>query len=568
MGLAASQARLLLLTARKNDIESQMMSISNEKLSLSRQSAKLSQQYSDALNAQKLVWNTGTDSLDLSYSLLMTPNTLDGQYLLSNATDGSIIMDSSMASKLGLSTSGTASSFNALYPSAGTFVAKCMGVTGSDATTIINKANTMVQAGESTDLSSSKFTTAYNDSDVFSYLSDVDNGYTLSYYITGQTDLQSTTYNNDASTSQVLQFFSCPDTGNGLNAEYRTAATAALKSYVSGVCADSIDAVLAVLDNNYSYSGSSWDKIEEAANKARRDTINFYGNALNSGSYLNSSGKSIDGTVSDTKGLNGVSDNSDGGEELFLDVTQVIKTFLAYFDAECDKVNGGNGNSYTSEIGAPTTKTIPGSSSTPASNTYNASSASNNPYGGGSSGGTTPSTTIQTPGTTTRRSIGGTSITCGETRDSDAVVNDPSDDLNKDGIGDTYELKYYINMYNALKTHGWQINENISNSKYLQSQVMYGNISVLQLTSSGSWSALSSNDVNSPLETVADESGNDQAEAKYEAAKDELDYKESKLDIQMNDLDTERSAVETEVDSVQKIINKNIEGSFKLFQNA
>lgn len=563
MGLAASQARLLLLTSRKNDVEGQMMSISNEKLSLSRQSAKLSQQYSDALNAQKLVWNTGTDSLDLSYGLLTTPTTLDGQYLLADP-NGSIILDSTLASKLGLSDSGTASSFKSLYPSAGTFVAKCMGVTGADADTIITDANKMVQSGVSTDLSSSKFTTAYSDSDVFSYLSDTDNGYTVPYFITGNDDEQTTYYNNNGSPN-VVQFFHCPDTGNGLSSEYKTAATAAVKSFVSNICSDSTDAILAVLDGKYNYSSSTWDKIEAAATKAKQDTVNFYGNNMQNGKYWvnsDSSDNSNNNTSKGIEGSNAIADDTRAGEELYIDVSQITKTFLAYFDAECDKINGGTGSNYTSEVGDysikyGTTHTQTGSSVSVVNGVYT----------------TTPTYTDTTTATgsnsaTQRKAVGGTGTVCGETVDSDIAVGDASEDLNKDGIGDTYELKFYINMYNALANRGWQLNENVTNSKYMQNQIMYGNISVLQLTSEGNWSALSSNDVNSPLETVADDSGTNQAEAKYEASKDELDYKESKLDLQMNDLDTERSAIETEVDSVQKLINKNIEGSFKLFQNA
>ena len=54
MGLAASQSRLLLLTARKNAVEAQMMTISNEKLMLSRKVADASKAYNNALNTKVL----------------------------------------------------------------------------------------------------------------------------------------------------------------------------------------------------------------------------------------------------------------------------------------------------------------------------------------------------------------------------------------------------------------------------------------------------------------------------------------------------------------------------------
>lgn len=54
MGLAASQGRLLLLTARKSDLELQAQTISQERLLLSIQQETLATEYSDAVNNQ--VW--------------------------------------------------------------------------------------------------------------------------------------------------------------------------------------------------------------------------------------------------------------------------------------------------------------------------------------------------------------------------------------------------------------------------------------------------------------------------------------------------------------------------------
>ena len=56
MGLAASQARMLFLTARKNDVEFSQMKIADDKLSLSRNTEELSDDYNRALNARKLTW--------------------------------------------------------------------------------------------------------------------------------------------------------------------------------------------------------------------------------------------------------------------------------------------------------------------------------------------------------------------------------------------------------------------------------------------------------------------------------------------------------------------------------
>lgn len=55
------------------------------------------------------------------------------------------------------------------------------------------------------------------------------------------------------------------------------------------------------------------------------------------------------------------------------------------------------------------------------------------------------------------------------------------------------------------------------------------------------------------------------AEARYESENRKIDNKESQLDMQLTKLETERKAITTEFDSVKKVINDNIERSFKTF---
>lgn len=83
MGLAASQARLLTITARKADCEFQSMTLSHQKLSLSRDMEAVSTNYQNALNATKLVYNyegMGTDQMNLTYGLLMSPSVYNDYY--------------------------------------------------------------------------------------------------------------------------------------------------------------------------------------------------------------------------------------------------------------------------------------------------------------------------------------------------------------------------------------------------------------------------------------------------------------------------------------------------------
>jgi hypothetical protein len=55
------------------------------------------------------------------------------------------------------------------------------------------------------------------------------------------------------------------------------------------------------------------------------------------------------------------------------------------------------------------------------------------------------------------------------------------------------------------------------------------------------------------------------AEAEYDAAMTQINAKDKQIDIEMKNIDTEHQAIQTEYDSVKKVIDKNIERSFKIF---
>ena len=55
------------------------------------------------------------------------------------------------------------------------------------------------------------------------------------------------------------------------------------------------------------------------------------------------------------------------------------------------------------------------------------------------------------------------------------------------------------------------------------------------------------------------------AQAKYDRLQQEIQNQDKKLEIELDNLETQRNAVNTEIESVQKVISDNIEGSFKIF---
>lgn len=100
MGLAASQARFLGLTARKASCEFQTTQLAQQKMQISQQLSEASFEYANSMNATKLVWDN--DSLEnvygMTYSLLMMPSDANdyNPYLITSKT-GAIVLNSRYA---------------------------------------------------------------------------------------------------------------------------------------------------------------------------------------------------------------------------------------------------------------------------------------------------------------------------------------------------------------------------------------------------------------------------------------------------------------------------------------
>ena len=101
MGLAASQARFLAITARKADCEFRSMQIAQNKLSVTRELQAATEKYHNALNAETLIWDydgSGSDLQDVSYNLMMKPSVYNNYtpYLLTDR-GGRVIVSPAVA---------------------------------------------------------------------------------------------------------------------------------------------------------------------------------------------------------------------------------------------------------------------------------------------------------------------------------------------------------------------------------------------------------------------------------------------------------------------------------------
>lgn len=62
-----------------------------------------------------------------------------------------------------------------------------------------------------------------------------------------------------------------------------------------------------------------------------------------------------------------------------------------------------------------------------------------------------------------------------------------------------------------------------------------------------------------------DKSDDAQAEAEYNTAQDRIQAQDKKLELRLDQIETDRSAIQTEMDSVKKVMEDNVDSTFKIF---
>jgi len=100
MGLDSSQVRLLGLTTESHNIQLQKNKLARQKTDLTRETQKISKEYTDALNSKVLKWssNAGVTYSDITYSSLMRPGATNNYspYLITDSRNR-VVLDSKYA---------------------------------------------------------------------------------------------------------------------------------------------------------------------------------------------------------------------------------------------------------------------------------------------------------------------------------------------------------------------------------------------------------------------------------------------------------------------------------------
>ena len=540
MGLAASQARFLAITARKMNCEFQSMQIAQEKLSVTRDLQKASQDYQDSLDQTILVWDAeGTDeTYNLSYDTLMVPSAInDFTPNLITDTRGAIVLTPTMynaAVAAGIidDTTGRPIGFNAYQMggansqvdgSRNAFLYQ-LGLRSlvqvSDINSIIelgdagyNKTGAGIPVKErfSGGAITSAVLSAYlsqtvkdsSNKDVPLYSVNILNAFTDVANFVSSTQLTNDgTFtilkNGTALTQNELSKLSL---GDLLSTNYSIAYKGA--GDMKGICTNILEQLAIPLGYNNSTNTYKGLDIDGTSHLALKQAFEFTKEYFNSPTSVNSSLVMDVVNSANSKNAQVTGENSISAVSL----TNMLKVYLTEFARGCD---GFDAFVITNDSGS-----------------------------------------------------------------SSYVTNDSGYKFlfNKDAEALTQaECKsdFYNMLYNQICLNGACTDETkrnlVTDKKYLDNAIKNGQLFVSSIHSDGYFYhepyALNNN-----IAEVPDEEAIAQAEVEYEITKSKLNYREQSLDIQMKNLDTEISALTTEFDTVKNLISKNVEKIFTMFSS-
>lgn len=552
MGLAASHARLCMLTMRKADCEGRLVHIANKKMRLAHDSQKISAEYERRLNSTILTVNTGNKDVPMTYGLIMS-----SQWMLTNST-GSTVLSGDICDKVGFKGDSGKPTYS--DKAAADFIT-AMGVPTDENQVATTIKGSTPPPGSGSGSGTAKFTTSYNDGQVFSYISrnnlnliDAQTGKEVKYSegavcFSHNNDNESKVDWNQKVTDNV--------TGETVNKGIPKVSDD-FNNFVGGICKDSSAAVKDVLKQNFtSEEWSSISKtIDNAALVATEATKRFCHDLLLPGRVQNmatDANESLNNKAKDlVQGSITVINDPKGKDEFYIDPNQIVKVFLNYFDAACQSSAQFGDKSLTQneieKYGENLKwKAYPQlTDSVKKGYNYDDSWV---PTSDQDASVTTRSIKRTQMGTDSTNSVAGIASTSGA-----SSTNTQS-----------AQALYYYHMFENICDKGWVRDNDVADNKdYLQGRIQYGDYSV-QRYQNGAWVDLSTSSPDSPLNITDNTEVQKKAEAWYDAEKDKIKAKEAKLDVEQTNADTERQAVVTDMDSVKKLIDKNMD-MFKLYE--
>ena len=559
MGLSASQARLLTITARKSDCEYESMRLSHQKLALSRDMNNVSEEYQNAINQTKLIYDfygNGSQEQQLSYNLLMSPSALN-DYIPTLITDtsGRVVLNGGLAraaKAAGIPQEGLGG-----LPSSDQRNLFIQGMADNGVISqkladdlVLTKYNQMAGVGSADLVNVNTAECSYTE------LTEMLDSYTI--------DLTELIGNHSYSEGQGSWF--------ELYESERDAVSGEVTNYHKVEPVPDDISLADILNGNYVIRGSADHQGEDGREfKSWELLVDFIGSSnlwdimfdaveslLDTGDeYTQAALEYASSKVMETVELLGQRDDSGGGN--------VDHSNFSYWEQMSGHAFGGN-NSTNKVMGR-----VDANVNNYVGIVYIENSARENEGKYNDGYGLNISYMAQAYLTYFAQYMEGISNSAYHVE----KLRDQSNFIDNlftftyvtgiDTLGNNLLIAgFYDAMFNQICTKGWTENDSVDDPEYMQEMLQSGAMYISTMTDDGFYYQ-GNYATNTYIKEVTDEEGIAQAEAKYNREKEKLSYKEEQLDMKMKNLDTEISALTTEYDTVKSVIQKNIEKSFKRY---
>lgn len=572
MGLAASQARLLFITSRQNDVSAQMQRVSNQNLVLARDEEEVSETYNRMLSATTLVTADGND---INYDQLMgTAGAESGLSAASVVMKGDkIALSSSLVTTFGLPASGNAGDITKIYPTAKDFVKK---VTGSDeianAIKVDSAGGTTPQGGVLTSDQQAKlktFKSSYGSYPTATTSQEVQQ--MLSGAKANISTWKKTNNDNVASSYNLLDLINGDANGDIIinladDNSAKGAPTSEAKANVQNISKSIIDAIAKAMGitNTTQVQASMKNIVDNLVNNV--DQLNDSGNRA---SKYNDAGPKTDNALRDhsNENLNGLIARGCASKGTDRDFWKINATTLTkYLFAAMMNLYGNSNEDIKTGVGAIRGNELSDSDKALVDfyarlgSDVSGTGATYDIVGMKFDLNQFVNYTTNEKGYSEEEyqkklaSFMGTAVTeemltyLGKTK----VVagNDSNNVTNKTTAAS--KASYYQSIYDKLNAYGWVTDDLVTNSSKFTEALKNGTYTINGTTATNS----------GMFEEKTDTDARAKAEHYYDDEMRKINRKEKQLDQQMTKLQTEYSALTNDYNSVKSLLDANIQRSF------
>ena len=601
MGLAASQARFLAITARKANCEFKSMQIAQEKMSISRELDKATTEYQSAINTTKLVWDadgSGENTFTLNYDLMMRPSALNNYtpYMVTTK-DGRIVLDSGMAAaarQAGIPEEGCTNKtvtlpngqvttlYDQLY---GQFINQMVknGSMSETSATAVRAIGLVDNVGIGAPLLDKTQASQMGINDLINYMNEIVSN--SKYGTKAEQELAdalkynlaeyATSYSYDPNTKQIINSTtatldfktSLADKGDS-NSNYLVVNNTKVKGDTEITLPDLLTDDVTFAKTSDANSVKWWKKVLAAIMSIPTLGIAYSGIkhmlGVTTGGYpegMTEEDKAlldfVDEMVESFAKLFDVENGDDLQQQAFQYAIQQTLSLLSdckslgnrnhSVDAFNDAVNDSNKYNGWVYKGANKDKNY----GTQAISLSNLAESFMTFYAQGLNG------------------YDDTYYINNASAKSHYVTDDPFymwtvSNENATTAQEMYVAEFYSAMFNNIVQNGWVENDQIDDEEYLKNTLKNATYFISSLSSDNYYYQDRYTDNGYVIE-VQDDDAIREAEIAYTQLKHKLNAKEEKLDLDMKKLDLEISSLTTEYDTVKNLINTNVEKTFTMF---